>query len=302
MQSWFRCEKLVTWHWQWKNYNHWSITIPTTVMLFCYHKGKESTSSNNRNVFRIQCRASHFIPVIPIPFFNQSLIKKNHSSQACDKKNIQSDVRFEAFMAVRMMMFIWVLVQCRLVSRCQCFGETYCVHPQPSLCMWCCSSGFWRHVDSLVDANVSKKHTVSIFRANESTRRQNPEHHHHHKKWCWKVKVKLSLCLSTMPWSGGKALCIVNINTRWTASASHSSYTTPMERASSIHLIRGWWAPEPVWILCLFQELNPGPPAHSESLYLTELFQLILSVSAMVYAFSLVTYYDFTAGIHIIVL
>jgi hypothetical protein len=28
-----------------------------------------------------------------------------------------------------------------------------------------CSSGFWRRVDSWVDANVSEKHIVSIFRA-----------------------------------------------------------------------------------------------------------------------------------------
>jgi hypothetical protein len=28
---------------------------------------------------------------------------------------------------------------------------------------WWCSSGFWRHVDSSVDANVLEKHTVSIF-------------------------------------------------------------------------------------------------------------------------------------------
>jgi hypothetical protein len=48
------------------------------------------------------------------------------------------------------------------------------------------SSGLWRRLDSLVDANVLEKHTVSIFRAEEmlasteeSTRRQNPEEHHH---------------------------------------------------------------------------------------------------------------------------
>jgi hypothetical protein len=29
---------------------------------------------------------------------------------------------------------------------------------------WCCSSGFWHRVDSSVDANVSEKYTVSIFR------------------------------------------------------------------------------------------------------------------------------------------
>jgi hypothetical protein len=33
-------------------------------------------------------------------------------------------VRFEVFMAVRMMMFFWVLAPCRSVGRCQRFGET----------------------------------------------------------------------------------------------------------------------------------------------------------------------------------
>jgi hypothetical protein len=69
--------------------------------------------------------------------------------------------------------------------------------------LWC-SSGFWHRVDSLVDASVSEKHTVSIFRAEvlcelsvlkmetcfsemltstgESTQHQDPEdqHHPHH--------------------------------------------------------------------------------------------------------------------------
>jgi hypothetical protein len=34
---------------------------------------------------------------------------------------------------------------------------------------------FWRRVDSSVDANVSEKHIVSIFRAEE-------EHHHPHRR------------------------------------------------------------------------------------------------------------------------
>jgi hypothetical protein len=40
-----------------------------------------------------------------------------------------------------------------------------------------CSSGFWRRADSSVEANVSEKHTASIFRAEG---RQNLEEHHHH--------------------------------------------------------------------------------------------------------------------------
>jgi hypothetical protein len=40
-------------------------------------------------------------------------------------------VRFEVFIAVRMMMmFFWVLVPCRLISRYKRFGETYCLHLQ----------------------------------------------------------------------------------------------------------------------------------------------------------------------------
>jgi hypothetical protein len=43
-------------------------------------------------------------------------------------------VRFEVFVVVRMLLllffffffFFWVLVPCRLVGRCQMFGETYC--------------------------------------------------------------------------------------------------------------------------------------------------------------------------------
>jgi hypothetical protein len=37
-------------------------------------------------------------------------------------------VRFEVFMAVRMM--FWVSVPCRFVGRCQRFGEIYCLHLQ----------------------------------------------------------------------------------------------------------------------------------------------------------------------------
>jgi hypothetical protein len=41
-------------------------------------------------------------------------------------------VRYEVFTAVRrmMMMLFWVLAPCRLVGRCQRFGETYCFHLQ----------------------------------------------------------------------------------------------------------------------------------------------------------------------------
>jgi hypothetical protein len=40
-------------------------------------------------------------------------------------------VAFEVFTAVRMMMFFfWVLAPCKLVGRCQRFGETYSLHRQ----------------------------------------------------------------------------------------------------------------------------------------------------------------------------
>jgi hypothetical protein len=42
-------------------------------------------------------------------------------------------LRFEVFMAVRMMMFFWVLAPCRLVGRCQHFGETYCLEDGDSM-------------------------------------------------------------------------------------------------------------------------------------------------------------------------
>jgi hypothetical protein len=55
-----------------------------------------------------------------------------------------------------MIMFFWVLSPCRLVSRSQRFGETYCLHLQ-SLCF-----------------------SETLASTDESTRRQNPEEHHHH--------------------------------------------------------------------------------------------------------------------------
>jgi hypothetical protein len=47
---------------------------------------------------------------------------------------------------------------------------------------YCCSSGLWRRVDSSVDANVSEKHTVSIFSPEneDSMFLQDPEEHHHY--------------------------------------------------------------------------------------------------------------------------
>jgi hypothetical protein len=40
-------------------------------------------------------------------------------------------MRFEVFMAMRVMMFFRVLVSCRFVGRCQRSGEMYCLHLQP---------------------------------------------------------------------------------------------------------------------------------------------------------------------------
>jgi hypothetical protein len=70
-------------------------------------------------------------------------------------------VRFEVFTAVRMIMTLfWVLASCRLVGRCQRFGETYC----------------------LILSSTLKMETVcfseTLSSTDESTRRQNPEHHH----------------------------------------------------------------------------------------------------------------------------
>jgi hypothetical protein len=49
--------------------------------------------------------------------------------------NLHSSLRFEVLTVVRMMMMMmmmifWVVTQCRLVDRNQCFGETYCLQLQ----------------------------------------------------------------------------------------------------------------------------------------------------------------------------
>jgi hypothetical protein len=54
-------------------------------------------------------------------------------------------------------------------------------------------SGFWRRVDSSVDANVSERHTVSIFRAEDGVNTaQNPEEHHHPHR-CENLKYHMIL-------------------------------------------------------------------------------------------------------------
>jgi hypothetical protein len=72
-----------------------------------------------------------------------------------------------------MMFFYWVLTSCKLVSRFQHFRETYCLHGDSM---------------SNVDANISKKHTVSmetvcfsemLASTDKSVWHQNPEEYHH---------------------------------------------------------------------------------------------------------------------------
>jgi hypothetical protein len=60
---------------------------------------------------------------------------------------VQHGILCLTLLSEQLMMFFWVLAPCRLIGRCQLFGE----------------------------------HTVSIFRAEalKSTRRQSPEEHHH---------------------------------------------------------------------------------------------------------------------------
>jgi hypothetical protein len=52
----------------------------------------------------------------------------------------RAEVRFEGFTALRMMTFFWVLAPCRLVSWCQCFAQTYCLHlraeDEESMFLW----------------------------------------------------------------------------------------------------------------------------------------------------------------------
>jgi hypothetical protein len=67
---------------------------------------------------------------------------------------------------------------------------------------WCCS-GFWHRVCSSVDANISEKHTEglkmetvcfskTLASTDESTRRQNPEHHPHRRE---NLKSKITECM-----------------------------------------------------------------------------------------------------------
>jgi hypothetical protein len=58
--------------------------------------------------------------------------------QGYDKQMKEWNIlRSEVFTAARMMMImIWVLTLCRLVGRCQRFGETYCLHLQDHLLPW----------------------------------------------------------------------------------------------------------------------------------------------------------------------
>jgi hypothetical protein len=92
-------------------------------------------------------------------------------------------------MAARNKLIDWILNCATLTRR---SGRNSCYVSDTG-----CSSGFWRRVDSSIDANVSEKHTVSIFRSEVQslrwrpcvspkrhkptslTRRQNPEEHHH---------------------------------------------------------------------------------------------------------------------------
>jgi hypothetical protein len=76
---------------------------------------------------------------------------------------------------------------------------------------WWSSSGFWRRVDSSIDANVSEKHTVSIFSpedgdsmfsetlasTGESTWPQNPDENHHQvfSRLHFDIAIVLRKCL-----------------------------------------------------------------------------------------------------------
>jgi hypothetical protein len=53
-------------------------------------------------------------------------------------------VRFEVFTAVRMVMFFWVLAPCKLVDRCQRFGEIY--SPEDGDSMFLRNVGIYRRV------------------------------------------------------------------------------------------------------------------------------------------------------------
>jgi hypothetical protein len=112
----------------------------------------------------------HIQPIIIAPGANypgeqsknaQSLTLCLHGLVPGHKTNITSSVKFEVFTAVRMIMFIfWVLAPCRLVGRCQRFGEAY-----TAVSIFTAEAGEICFSETLASTD-------------ESTRRQNPKHHY----------------------------------------------------------------------------------------------------------------------------
>jgi uncharacterized protein YqhQ len=99
---------------------------------------------------------SFVIPLVALLMPLPMMWHKEHhwNFRVLQRVHLSTLVRFEVFMVVRMMMmFFWVLALCRLVSRFQHFGETYC----QTVCF-----------------------SETLESTDESTWRQNPEEHHHH--------------------------------------------------------------------------------------------------------------------------
>jgi hypothetical protein len=95
-------------------------------------------------------------PILPLLLKRHRILYGGRVDPLYNRRDCE---RFEVFTAVRMIVF-WVWEPCRLVGRCQRFGETYCLHLQG-----------WSGI-----ATVCFSETLAS--ADESTQRQNPGHHH----------------------------------------------------------------------------------------------------------------------------
>jgi hypothetical protein len=144
--------------------------------------------------------------------------------------NIYGEV--EVQLQAYMMLFFLVLASCRLVGRCQRFGDTYCLHIQG----WSGDAGKWWDVIGLEEGKASFP-----------TRRQNPEQHHSpHRRENLEVPRIVNFC------TAGSVL------TLWSPFPPGKDPPVPTERLGGVQS-RSGRSPR----AC--QEWNPGHPARSQS-------------------------------------
>jgi hypothetical protein len=103
----------------------------------------------------------------------------------------------------------------------------------------CCSYGLWRCVDSHVNTNVSAKHTVSIFRADELRWRQ----HVSPKRWYLPASLygvtthkKNTVTFNFLLTILGRSMYITNL--RWSERKTSRSVTSADSGGHSIKSIR----------------------------------------------------------------